>query len=87
MPVFKAQKIPRKIQTSDDVLSIFCYHFPQYKYEEAKKLPYKRVAIMLRTARKERAKYMTDLLRVMTGSRSKKGTDNVLSYFKDIIEG
>lgn len=87
MPVIKAQKIAREAVKTEDTLSVFCYHFPQYTYAQARALPYKRVRLMLKAARKEQARQMIDLMRVIAGSNSKKGIDNVLSYFKDILEG
>lgn len=87
MPTFKASKIPKSEQNSDDILSIFCYYFPQYSFQKAKEIPVKRIKLMLKAVRKEQARQMVDMMRVMNGSQSKKGADSVLSYFKEIIEG
>ncbi len=86
MPVFKATKIPTPIVTADELLASFCYHFPQYSFAQARQLPFKRIKLLLNTARKEQARTMLDLLRVFNGSQSKEGVDNVVSYFKDIVE-
>lgn len=85
MPHFRAQQIPKKELDPEETLAIFCYHFPQYTFAQAKKLPYVRVRRMLNAARKEQAKNMLDLLRVFSGSQSKKGVASVLSYFQKII--
>lgn len=85
MPTFKATRIPRK-EVREDTLGIFCYYFPQYTYAQAKLLPLVRIRDMLKVARKEQAKYMIDLTRVMSGSHTKKGVNNVLSYFNKILE-
>lgn len=86
MPTFRATKIPAKTLSAENILSKFCYYFPQYTYEQARKLPYKTVRLMLKTAKIEQAKHMVDLLRVHSGSRTKKGQKSVLSYFEKIIE-
>lgn len=86
MPVFKAAKIPRKETKPEDTLSAFCYYFPQYTYAEARKLPFKQIKFMLKAVRKEQARNMLDFLRVFSGSQSKHGASNVLSYFKKILE-
>lgn len=86
MPIFKASKIPKKNIDAEETLAIFCYHFPQYTFQEARKLPFMRVRKMLDAARKEQAKSMIDFLRVVAAPHSKNGAKSVLSYFQKIIE-
>ncbi len=87
MPTFKAQKIPRKEEKLEDLLASFCYHFPQYTYSQAKKMPYLRVMKMLRIAKKEHTKKMMDILNIMSAVHAgKKGAVKDLgSKFSDII--
>lgn len=86
MPVFKASKIPKKAISSAELLTIFCYYFPQYTLAQAKEMPYVRIVRMLKVVRKERAKHMLDFARVIFASGNKSGMKDVLSYFKQIIE-
>lgn len=87
MAVIKVQKIPKKKIKAEDVLSTFCYHFPQYKYHEAKKLPYKRILQMLRVAKKEHTKKMLDLLSIISAPHSKNGSQvkKLSDHFNDIL--
>ncbi len=88
MPVIKAQQVPKKTQKAVDVLAKFCYYFPQYTFNQAKKMPYKRVSQMLSVVRKERAKFKSDLVKIVTAPHTKKGkgVTNLIQYFKEIIE-
>lgn len=89
MPVIKAKKIPKKrVDSAEDILARFCYHFPQYKLHEAKKLPYKRVAHMLKVAHKEQAKKMVNLVHIASAQQSRKGRGikKMLNYLQNIID-
>lgn len=73
--VIKVQKIPKPEAelNPDDLLASFCYYFPQYTFDQARKLPYKRIKKMLRVVRKEQAKHMLDLLEVVVAPHTKNG--------------
>lgn len=87
MVVVKAQKIPRKERTSDDLLCLFCYKFPQYTFAQAKKLPYVRIAKMLKAAGKEDARKMYELTQIAAAPQSKgNAVGKVLSSYKEIID-
>lgn len=87
MVVVSAQKIPKKKITPEDTLATFCFYFQQYTYNEARKLPFIRVKKMLEIAEKERARFMYDLVQVVSAPHTKRGIGvrNMLKYFKDII--
>ena len=89
MPTLKAQKIPQKIVSAEDVLSKFCYYFPRYTYNQARKVPYKRVRKMLSIAQKEEAQKMIYLTHIVAAPHSKKGSGvkKLLEHFKEIING
>jgi hypothetical protein len=88
MAVIKLKKIPKKEETIDDILARFCYHFPQYKYHEAKKMPFFRIKQMLSVAIKEDAKKMYNLTRIVAAPHTKKGggVKKLSNHFKKIIE-
>lgn len=74
--VIYAQKISSVIQdvvTPLQVLSVFCYYFPQYTLSEARKLPFIHVQTMLREARRERAKHYLELTQIVAAPHTKKG--------------
>lgn len=84
-----AQKIPKaKPDSSEDILARFCYYFPQYKFHEARKLPFARIIQMLKVARKCHAEEMIEMLQITNAPHTKKqaGVKNLLSYFQKIIE-
>lgn len=87
MAIVKVQKIPRKKGQPLDLVAVFCYHFPQYKFAEARKLPYARIKHMLKIANKEHAKKMMDLLAVSMAPHGKKNSYKLLiDKFNAIID-
>lgn len=85
----KAQKIPRKKTSLDDVIARFCYYFPQYTFADAKKkLPYRRVMQMLRVAEKERAAFLFELTNIAAAPHTKKGqgVKKLLDIYRKIFE-
>lgn len=90
MAEIKVQKISQKAPktTPDDVIALFCYYFPQYKYHEARKLPFKRVHQMLKVAGKEKAKNMLGFMQIIAAPHTKKmkGIQNLIEHYKSIIE-
>lgn len=88
MPVIRAQKIPRKTESAEDTLARFCFYFQQYTYEEARKLPFKRVLKLLKIARRERARQMYELTQIASAPHTDKGAGvkKMLKYFQDQIE-
>jgi hypothetical protein len=88
MPVVKVQKIPKKKHSAEDILASFCYNYPQYTYNQAKNMPYKRILHMLTVARKEHARKMIDLVRIVAAPQSKNGRaiKNLIKEFNDILD-
>lgn len=74
----KQQKITNKKSRNDfdskGILCRFCYLFPQYQYEEARRLPYWLIIKMLQEAEKERARELMDMLNIVSAPHGKKGT-------------
>lgn len=85
---FKATKIPKKESDLDEILIRFCLYFPQYTFYEAKQLPYKRLAKMLKVAQKEEARKMLELVHVVAAPHTKKGSGvkNLIGHYEDIIK-
>lgn len=86
MAEISVQKIPKKQATSKDyenLIARFCYKFPQYKYSEAKLLPYKRIVRMLAEARREDVRHMIELVNVVSAPHSKNGAEKVIQSYKE----
>ncbi len=88
MKTIKAQRFPRKQVKPKDTLYKFCFYFPQYKYSEARKLPFKHVVGMLKVAQRERAMNMLDLVQIAAAPHTKKGSavKKLISHYKDLID-
>lgn len=88
--IIKVKKAPQKTPqfNSEEIIATFCYHFPQYTYKEAEKMPFSRISKMLKVVRKERSKLMLDLLQVVSAPHTKdgKGIDELLQYHREILE-
>lgn len=88
MKILRVKRIPKKEAPTEDIISLFCYYYQQYKYHEARRLPFKRLIQMLKVARKEYAKQMFDLTQITSAPHTKKGqgVKKLQDYFKKIIE-
>lgn len=87
MKILKAKRIPRKETSVEDIIALFCYYYQQYKYHEARKLPFKRLISMLKVAKKEYAKQMYDLTQITASPHTRKGqgVNKLLEHYKRII--
>lgn len=86
MAEIKVQKIPKPKQEPEDLLALFCLHFPQYTFSAARKMPYKRIQQMLRVANKDYARRMIDLLQIVASPHAKSGfAKSLFQKFNDII--
>ena len=84
----KVQKIPKKETNVDDLLSMFCYHYPQYKYSDARELPFKRIVQMLKVAEREQAKIMLVLCKGMALTNAKpKDMSSFLNELRKVANG
>lgn len=88
MPTIKVQSIPKKKVRTEDILALFCYHFSQYKFHQAEKLPYRRVIQMLRVAEKEHAKKMFELTQIAAAPHTAKmkGVRQLAKHYESIIK-
>jgi len=88
MPIIKAKKVPSKTESVEDILALFCYHFPQYTFQAARRIPNKRIRQMLRVAKREQAVFLHHLTGIASAPHTKKGSGvkKMLKYFRDIIE-
>lgn len=91
MATIKAKTVPKKESTSSSsveyTLARFCYHFQQYQYHEAKKIPHKRIKLMLKIAEKEEAIKMFNILQIIASQHTKKlsGIKKLTKYYQSIV--
>lgn len=83
----KAQKVPKKKVSIDDVLATFCYKYPQYTFKQAENMPFKRVMQMLKVAKRIEAEKMIELVNIAAAPHTKKGQGikNIIEYYKGVI--
>lgn len=90
MPTVTAQKLPsRKAPSTEYILAQFCYHYPQYTFAQARKLPARRIIQMLRVVDREEAKKMLLLTQMMAAPQTKKmkAVKKLMAIFKSVIDG
>lgn len=86
--IIKVQKVPKKIDSAENIIARFCCYFPQYKFHEARKLPFIRIKMMIKIWEKEYARRMIDLVEIVSAPYTKKGSGvrKVIDKYKKIIE-
>jgi vancomycin permeability regulator SanA len=69
--------------------AIIAYHFQQYKLEEIEDMPYRDVALLLKTAQKIEAERMYNLTMIASAPQSKngKGVKTLLEHFRKLLKG
>lgn len=83
MAVIRAQQIPKKQTSADDIVARFCYLFPQYTFQQAKRLPAKRITQMLAEVERYEAQRFLVLLRIV-GSPHTKDASGYKKIEKDL---
>lgn len=87
--IIKALKVPKKVESSEDFLARFCYHFPQYTFAQARRMPFRRVVHLMKIAEQEKAKQYAQLVQIVSAPHTKNGSGvkKMLELYKSIIEG
>lgn len=89
----KVERVPKKQRKDgdsiDELLTTLCYYYQQYTFSEAKKLPYKRVTMMLRVANKIEAIRMRALANIVAAPHfdSGKGVSKLIEHYTAVIDG
>lgn len=78
-------KPPSEPFSAQRVLARFCYHYQQYTYAEARKIPYRRIRSMLNEVMKIEAQRYHTLTQIAAAPHTDKGkgVSELLSKFKD----
>ena len=71
---------------AEELLSQVCYNYPQYNLDQAARLSYRQVRLLLRTARREQAIQMYNLTQVVAAPHTEKGKGvaKLTEYFEKI---
>ena len=92
MAVIEVAKVPKKEPTGSEALRLvatLCYYYPQYTFAEARKLPYKRVVLLLQEATRQKAIdwHWQTLIAASAQTPKGKGTKSLLNILKGYING
>lgn len=89
MATIQAKKVPQKKVESDSLLALFCFYFPQYTLEQARKLPYKQIRLMIGVAQKELARQRYELVQIVAAPHTQKGRGvrALLQHFRSLADG
>ena len=89
--VIKAQAIPSESKrqqwtSTDKIIATFCYYYQQYTFSQARKLPYKRILMMLDVAKKIEAIRLGNMLQIVAAPHTKNftGVKKLSRYFESI---
>lgn len=89
--VVKVKQIPVEKREFDTerILAAFCYYYPAYTYKAAKKMPYRRVKLMLDEALKQRNMNYITLTRIIAAPHTKgmKMVNELIKQFQEQING
>ena len=88
MARIEVKKRPQKALSVEDILARFCFYFPQYTFQEARKIPYHRVIQMLKVVDRELSMKYLMLTRISAAPHTKKGAGvkKLIKELKDNIE-
>ena len=86
--IIKVQKVPKKSEPVEDIIARFCCYYPQYKFHEARKLPFMRIKQMLKVWEKDYARKMINLVEIISAPHTKNGSGirKVIDKYKNILE-
>lgn len=91
LKVFKAQKVSEDPTSADfrELLAQLCFYYPQYTYSAARKLPYKRVVMLVEMANRIEAKRFYNLTQIAAAPHTEKGkaVKQLLKEFKRQMDG
>lgn len=89
--VIKVQKVERASSGFETakILATLCYYYPQYTLQQARKLPYKHVKLMLDVALEQKNIDFIRLTQIAAAPHTKngKGVGELLKLFKGQIDG
>lgn len=84
----KVQRIKPKKIDSEELFAQVCYHYPQYDLDTAAQLSYRRIVLLLKTARRQQAIHYYNLIQIVAAPHTKKGkgVSKLSEHFKKMSE-
>lgn len=84
----KVQQVKTKSQrlNTEELLAQVCYHYPQYTLNDAAKLSYRRITLLLKVAQQQKAIEYYNLTQIAAAPHTKKGegVKKLTEHFKKI---
>lgn len=80
--VVVAASIPKKKVKPLELLGMFCYYYQQYNLNQARKLPYKTVKLLLEVANQQKALEYANLIQIASAARGKDGGKSLHKQYK-----
>lgn len=68
-----SQSASNKKKTTGRLLAQLCFYYPQYTLQQARRLPYKHVIILLEEAKRMKAREYLELTQIAAAPHTKKG--------------
>lgn len=90
MATVKVQKVPEAAgPPPDEIVALFCYYYQQYTFAVARNMPYKRVAMMIKIARRKEAEHYYNLTQIVAAPHSEKGkgVKTLEEHYKKLSQG
>lgn len=86
--VAKIQK-PKIKAKSSNLLAALCFYYPQYTLQEARKLPYKHVQLLLDEMNRIKANDYFNLLQISAAPHTErgKGVKDLSKHYQEIMNG
>lgn len=86
----KAKAIPKPsdvYKPSEKLLARLCYLYPQYTFNSARKLSFRRVKLLIETAHRIEAERMLNLTQIAAAPHTKKmvGVKKLTTHFKRLV--
>lgn len=90
MARIEVAKVPIQEPSGDEALTMLatlCYYYPQYTFSEARQLPYKRVALLLKEVKKQKAIewYWQTLIAASATVPKGRGTKSLIKTIKGLM--
>jgi len=73
MARIEVAKVPAREISARSILAKLCYFYPQYTLAQAKRLPYKDVMLLIKTAQREKAAEYYNLTQIAAAPQTDKG--------------
>jgi hypothetical protein len=83
----KVAKEEQRPVSISELLAALCYFYPQYTLQEARKLPYRHVRLLVKEANRQQAVHYYNLLQITASPHTDKGSGvkKLSDYYKGVM--